>query len=683
MKLFLINLWNHNSVIAKWLLFVCSAIIIVFLFPTDTSYNLEYKTGKPWLHQDVITNFDFPILKSDIQLKLERKKLLKKVHAYYYYDDEVAIKSKRKVQKQLKSLFKDKQSISQQALLLSNSLLDSIYCMGLIRYQDDEVAVDSVFIVRNGIASLQPSLSFYTVKKADEFLRSEIRKNTNDNIQRLLPVLQDALDYNVKYNSSLTNQMKNETLRELSYAHGIVQSGEKVISQGEIVTPYKHNVLKSYQEQHSINENESVDANFAKIGQYIVVGIILFLLVVFLKFLRKDIFQDNKKISLILLMLVLSVLFTSFVINYNMSYMYLVPICISPIVMRVFFDTRLATFVHIITIVLLGIMVPNSFEFLFIQLVAGVIVIVSMLNLQKRIQFIIAGILVFLSYSISYTAFKLMNGVPVRDLNFGLYLQFAANGAFILMAYPVIFLYEWLFGYVTDVSLMELSDTNSKLLREFSRKAPGTFQHSLRVANIAEEIVRSINGKALLVRTGALYHDIGKMEAPLYFTENQLPGVNPHDDISYDDSAKVIISHVLMGVEKARKNNLPEQVIDFIRTHHGTTKARYFYVLKLRETTEHIDEQAFTYPGPIPYSRETAVLMLIDAVEAASRSIKQPNEQNINELVEKIVEDKIQTGQLINSSLTFKDIEIIKKILKKQLLTIFHIRIEYPEMIRK
>jgi len=352
-----------------------------------------------------------------------------------------------------------------------------------------------------------------------------------------------------------------------------------------------------------------------------------------------------------------------------------------PILISAFFDTRIALYVHLITIIILGFLVPNSFEFIFLQFSAGVIAILNVTNLQRRGQFFIASVWIFVTYSILYFGFTLISEGTVTEIDPVMFAMFGGSAVLTLFSYPLIYIFEKIFGFITDVTLVELSNTNSKLLRELNLKAPGTFQHSLQVANLAEDAIFAIGGNALLVRTGALYHDIGKMDMPMYFVENQASGVNPHDDLTNEESAKIIIGHVIKGIEKAKKHKLPEQIIDFIRTHHGSRRVEYFYTMQMNDNPdEDIDETEFTYPGPIPFSRETAVVMMADAVEAASRSLGAPDAERISALVDKIIDRQMETGQFVNADITMRDITKIRKLLKKKLMTIYHVRIEYPEL---
>jgi putative nucleotidyltransferase with HDIG domain len=404
------------------------------------------------------------------------------------------------------------------------------------------------------------------------------------------------------------------------------------------------------------------------------------MLFLFFWLFRKDIFEDNHKMTFILLIVCLMVFMASLGIRFGIQSIYILPFCILPVMVRTFFDTRIAMFTHLTTCLIIGLHAPNPFEFVFIQLIGGIIAIFSILNLRKRAQLFFSVTIIFIAYSLSYFGISIIQEGKLSSIEWSNIAWFALSAGLTLFSYPLIYLFEKIFGFISDVSLMELSDINSPLLRELALRAPGTFQHSLQVANLAEEAIMAVGGSSLLVRTGALYHDIGKMEMPMYFIENQYTGVNPHDELSYEDSAKIITGHVNKGIEIAKKNNLPDSLIDFIRTHHGTTKAQYFYLSFLKNFPgEAIDEKSFQYPGPIPFSKETAVLMMADSVEAASRSLKKYEAEIIEELVEKVIDRQIEQDQFINADITFKNINTIKKIFKKKLLNMYHLRIEYPK----
>jgi hypothetical protein len=372
--------------------------------------------------------------------------------------------------------------------------------------------------------------------------------------------------------------------------------------------------------------------------------------------------------------------FLSFSIKFKLPSLYYIPYCIVPIIIRILFDTRLAMNIHLLVVLLASFFLPNSFEFAFLQISAGMVAIYSIKNLVRREQFLISALLILLNYFVAYLGISLIKEGTVGAIEWIKFLPFVFSVLLSLLAYPLIYLFEKLFGITSDITLIELTNTNTSLLRELAFKAPGTFQHSLQVANLAESAIYKIGGNALLVRAGALYHDIGKIENPQFFIENQIKGVNPHDKLPYDDSAQIIIKHVLNGIEMARRNNLPEVIVDFIRTHHGNTRVDYFYQSFLKNFPEKIvDENTFRYPGPIPFTKETAVLMLADSVEAASRSLKEPDVENINALVERIIDSKLAQDQLNDSNITLKEIETIKLIFKTMLMGIYHVRVEYLE----
>jgi putative nucleotidyltransferase with HDIG domain len=461
----------------------------------------------------------------------------------------------------------------------------------------------------------------------------------------------------------------------------MVENGQRIISKGELITNEKFQILQSLKKEF---ESQLVtESKYYKIilGQVILISISIIVLILFLNAFRKDILADNKKIVFLLLVIFVMVFVTSLIIKTDANYIYLIPLCIVPVIIRVFFDTRLALFVHLVTIIMIGFLAPNSFEFVFIQMIAGIITIISVVNLEKRAQFFQTSYLIFITYSLIYIGLSLIQEGKIEQDSVKVFAMFAASSMLTLFSYPLIFVFEKLFGYVTDVSLMELSNTNSKLLREMATKTPGTFQHSMQVANLVEEVIFEIGGNALLARAGAMYHDIGKIENPMYFVENQTTGINPHDELSYDESAEIILSHVTKGIKIARKYRIPEQLIDFIRTHHGTRKTEYFFQkYKSDFPDELINEESYTYRGPVPFSKETAVLMMVDSVEAAARSIKMPDDQKISLIVDSIIDGQIKSNQFINSNITFRDIEKIKKILKKNLVNIYHARIEYPSL---
>ena len=417
---------------------------------------------------------------------------------------------------------------------------------------------------------------------------------------------------------------------------------------------------------------------FILFGYTVLVALVLMMLLFFLKKYRFEIYQNNTKVTFIFFNILLMVFVTTMMVKYNETYVFVVPLCILPLLLKTFFDARLGLFVHVLTVLILGFVVPNSFEYIFLQIIAGIVTILTISELYKRANLFISVAQITLIYIIGYLAFHIIHEGNLENIVWFTLGLFLLNGMITLFVQPLIYIYEKIFGLVSDVSLLELSDTNSKLLKEMSNKAPGTFHHSLQVANLAEAAANEIGANAMLVRVGALYHDIGKMLNPTYFTENQITNVNPHDELSAKDSAKIIIDHVIGGIELARKNNLPDRVIDFIRSHHGTTLV-YYVFKKQQEVDSEVNEEDFKYPGPIPFSKETAILMMADSVEAASKSLKNPTFLIIDEFVNKIIAGQMAANQFLNADITFKEIESIKKIFKQKLTNIYHLRVEYPE----
>ena len=420
--------------------------------------------------------------------------------------------------------------------------------------------------------------------------------------------------------------------------------------------------------------------NWIVFGYTILVSLALLMLLLFLYKNRLEIFNNNTKVTFIFFNVFGMVFIQTLVIKYNSDYLYVVPLSILPIVLKAFFDARLGLFTHVLTVLLLGYIVPNSFEFIYLHIIAGIVTILTVSELHKRANLFISVAQITLIYMITYFAFSIIKEGNASQINWDYFILFALNGLLSFLSLILIYIYEKVFGLVSDVTLLELSNTNTKLLRELNEKAPGTFQHSMQVANLAEAAANEIGANSMLVRTGALYHDIGKMLNPMYFIENQATGVNPHNDLSPIDSAKIITDHVIKGVELAKKYNLPDRIIDFIRTHHGTSSAYYFFKKEQELNPDTIvDIKKFQYQGPIPFSKETAILMMCDAAEAASKSLKNPTALSISGLIDKIIDKQMADNQFLNSDITFREIKVIKKVIKKKLMNIYHLRLEYPE----
>lgn len=680
----------HYTGLFRYALFFIAMAFIVQVFPRYGTFKYEYLRARPWAYDDLIAPFDFAILKNQAELEQERNQLLERFQPFFIRDTEVVKQQKEffalQVDAYIEGLNDNGNSRKTKEALLKEGylVLDSLYSKGVIQALSTSSADEykaGILILENNVAVAHQLSDFLSLGQAFEKAVRMAEKADPQNRMPLINMIEKSLKHNILPDSATTEKARQSMLSNLSTTRGMVQQGEKIVSKGEIITNEKYQILESFQAEYLKQVGGSRPFYLMLLGQLILVAIALVLLAFFLAYFRKEIFSSQKKVVLILLIIYLMVFLISFTMKRNPDWLYLLPVCLVPILGKAFFDNRTALFIHIITMIVIGFMVPKSFEFVFLQLIAGIVAILSIASMRRRSQLFLTVVLIFLSYSITYTGISLLQHGTFENIDINQYLRFALSALFTLFVYPLIYIFEKLFGLVTDFTLLELSDTNSPLLRELSIKAPGTFQHSLQVGNLAEEAVFKIGGNSLLVRTGALYHDIGKMDMPMYFIENQVTGVNPHDELPYDESARIIINHVIKGIEKARKHKLPEYIIDFIRTHHGTTTTLYFYNMSLKNLpADVVDKNEFTYPGPMPFSKETAVLMMADSVEAASRSLKKVDEESINELVEKIIDQQMAQKQFDNADITFRDISIIKRIFKKRLMNIYHVRLQYPEV---
>lgn len=690
MKSLLSYLRNHYDVISRGLLFVLSIIILVLIFPKEGKFKYEFRKGKPWMHENLIAPFDFAILKSPQEIEAEKQEVLKDQKYYFKTDIDLIKKLRSELLEKFNQTWTTKYADSPKLINRKERnrdvcliIFDSIIDRGVIELNpilEGKPGNFPIVVITNNIAEETTLDKFFTIRTVDRFIRSQVEKYKNTDKDLITSTLENSLGYTIKYDSETTEKEKQLLTDKISLTRGMIQTGELIIARGELVTNEKYQELESLRVDYESKLGTSYKYAGILAGQIILLSVSMLSLFLFLLFFKKDVFNENKKVVLILLVIVLMVLATSLVVKYSPEYLYLLPVCLIPIIVGVFTDTRLALFSHLITIIITGLIVPNSYEFVFLQLFTGIVTILSIVKLERRSQFFLTSIMIFFTYSVIYAGMTLIKEGTLDGINYFYFGMFAVSAGLTLFSYPMIFVFEKAFGLITDVTLMELSNTNNKLLRELALKAPGTFQHSMQMANLAEDAVYEIGGNPLLVRTGAMYHDIGKINDPLYFVENQSTGVNPHDELTYEESAGIIIDHVISGVEKAKKYNLPEQIIDFIRTHHGTRKTGYFYALARKDNPdEEIDDRIFTYHGPEPFSKETAVLMMADTVEAASRSLKNPDEDAISNLVENVIDNQLKNHQFDNADITLRDIRKIKKIFKKKLMNIYHLRIEYPE----
>ncbi|MFX0557742.1 HD family phosphohydrolase [Maribacter sp. CXY002] len=676
------NLYNKQSLIYKYILYVAAIGFIVFFFPKGGKFKYEFQKGKPWQYENLYAPFDFSIKKTEEELALEKKEIAEKTLPYYRFNNDLVDKVYSDFDLRFDTQFASSElrnSQKNQLRVIARSILDSIYKYGILDNTSSKITNKYVLLVKNNEAQQVAVSDLYRITDINQLLDSELDS------QGLLVFKKDFEELffdlimpNVTYDANLYNKSLDDALSKISYTRGSIDEGKLIIAKGEVVEGENLKILDSLKAEYESELWTAGNYYYILIGYTVLVALVLIMLFLFLKKYRREIYDNNTKVTFIFFNILLLVFITTIVVKYNDMYVFVVPLCILPLILKTFFDARLGLFVHVLTVLILGFVVPNSFEYIFLQIIAGIVTILTVSELYKRANLFVSVGQITLIYIVGYLAFHVIHEGDLRNIQWITLGLFLLNGMITLFVQPLIYIYEKAFGLVSDVSLLELSDTNSKLLKELSNKAPGTFNHSLQVANLAEAAANKIGANAMLVRVGALYHDIGKMNNPTYFTENQITNVNPHDEISPKESAKIIIDHVINGIELARKNNIPDRVIDFIRAHHGTTIV-YFFYKKQKELEEEVDEADFRYPGPLPFSKETAILMMADAVEAASKSLKNPTYLIIDEFVDKIISGQMKANQFLNADITFKEIEIIKKIFKQKLTNIYHLRVEYPE----
>ncbi len=678
-------LYQNHSLIYKIFLFVLTVTAIVYLFPKGGHFKYEFQKGKPWQYDNLYAPFDFAIQKDKEKIEEEKKQIEASKKLYFTYNNEVLKRVKEKFNKKVNQTLTDSllNGRNKRSVVgFAGKFIDKVYKTGYLAKNDrNKASKKQLVALRKGNvinevvfdklitnATLPDKISAHFKNSRYRFLENYFTS-----------IFLEVLEPNVFYDDELTQKVVQDELNKISYTEGLVTENERIISKGDVVEGRKFRILNSLKKERQSRLWNQLNYNWIVLGYTILVALALLMLLLFLKNYRKEIFENNTKLTFIFFNILLMVLLVTLVVKYRVEYLYVVPLTILPILLKAFFDARLGLFTHILTVLLLGFIVPNSFEFIFLQIIAGIVTILTVSELHRRANLFISISKITFTYIITYFAFSIIQEGNMQGINWEYFVMFASNGVLSFLSLFLILVYEKIFGLVSDVSLLELSNTNSKLLRELNERAPGTFQHSMQVANLAEASANEIGANAMLVRTGALYHDIGKMLNPMYFTENQTTNVNPHNELTPKDSAKIIIDHVIEGIELARKNGLPDRIIDFIRTHHGTSLVYYFYKKQEALDPNDLNSDDFSYKGPIPFSKETAILMMCDAAEAASKSLKEPSAILIDELIEKIVSSQMDSGQFMNADITFKEIQTIKKVIKKKLNNIYHLRIEYPE----
>ena len=678
---------NNYALISYWILvFGVSAVLLYLILPGEPKFKYEYQKGFPWPHENLVAPFDFAILKSDAEFQTEKTELIKSVVPYFQCDTSLLRKNIAKLFNDL-----DLEDSNQAKTRIYNTVkknLTEIYETGILQRSIEsyeELAGKTEIKKRTGpvVTTITAGL-LYSEKAAYNKLNdviNELEKTSAENknwVRNISP--EKYITANLEFDKATTDKEITEKTANISQTRGMVQVGERIILQGEIVDQTKFQMLESLKVSYQKESSMGMKSYMSALGKAFFILAMLALVFTFIFIYRYDILTQHRKLAFLMMFMVSMIAFSYFINRFPGLHIYLVPLAVFPIIIRTFFDSRTAIFMLFVITLIIGFYAPNNYEYILVQFSAGVVAVFSLNKIHRRVHLVKAMFLVMFTYWFVYSALNLIFEGSILNFNYNMMKWFAMSSVFILLVYPMVYIFEKLFGFISDVTLIELSDSNQPLLRKLAEEAPGTFQHSLLIANLAEEVILKIGGNPFLVRAGALYHDIGKISKPNFFIENQAIGMNPHDDLNYIKSAELIIDHVKNGVTMAHKYKLPEPVIEFIATHHGTTKANYFFLKQKQENPDKITpEESFIYPGPLPKSKEATVVMLIDGIEAASRSLKEKTHLNFKELINKMIDDKIKTNQLDNSLLTFSDVNIIKETLLNKLITIYHIRIEYPK----
>ena len=679
-----VNIFRHRYYeFAKYLMFILAMVLVYWQMPRVGKFQYEFQLYKPWQHETLYAPFDFPIYKDEEMLRVENEQALSTVKPVFEFDKEVTRQARLKLDEAFELQWHPHDGMQQEPnKTMLFELFDQIQNRGVVAYDKalSEFAPETkISLVKDKTATTVTFGSLYTMNSAREAVEQWMEQShPGIDVQLLSTLLLNVLHQNVSFDASMTKLEQDRALSMVSLTYGMVQKDELIIAEGEIVDEQDFAILNSLQRAYSAGSFNKNDSTQVRLSQFFLVFLMFAMMALYLKALHnKDVFSELSKINLMLLLMIIMIIPSYWIMKLHPSFIMLMPVVMLTMIMVTFFSPALAITIQVFTVLLISMAVPNPFQYVFMQLVASLIVIFILSHHNSRRHYFISSLLLFVAYFVVYVAFTLLSSAAIDWSMVGL---LALNSLFTMLALPLIFLFEKTFGLTTSLTLMELNNTNNPLLRQLATTAPGTFQHSIQVANLCDEVLYEIGGDSLLARTGALYHDIGKAVNPMYFTENQHGGYNSHNDISNVESAQIIISHVLDGIKMAQKARLPEQVIEFIRTHHGTRRTEYFYIMEKREhPDEEVDPADFTYHGPIPFSRETAVLMICDSVEAASRSLKEPDETNISKLVDNIIQKQIDDGQFQNVDLTMRDFTIIKKVLKKKLMSIYHVRIAYPD----
>ena len=674
--------FSYKDLLYKSLIFIATVSVIVYFLPNEGKFNYQFDINKPWKYGLLQASFDFPIYKNDMQVQKEQDSILATYQPYFHIEKNVEKEMIERLREDYNKTLRHSLPGTDYIRYIER-MLKEMYRNGIIAGNDltrmEEDSITAIRTVEQNTATSRPVGQLYTVKDAYEYL---LNADTTHYKKKVLQQcnLNNYITPNLIYDEAKSEAAQKDLLSNISYANGFVLNGQKIIDRGEIVNEQTYNILESLRKEWEKRSDSLQEKRLTLAGQILYVGIFLFCFMVYLDLFRADYYERKGSLSLLFALIVLFPVIASVMVSQSLSSIYIVPFAMIPIIVRIFLDSRTAFMAHVTIILLCSITLRFPHEFILLQVVAGMVSIYSLRELSQRSQLLRTALVVFASYALLYFAFELIHEDDLTKLNTRMYIYFMIDGILLLFAYPPLFILEKTFGFTSNVTLVELSNINNSLLREMSEIAPGTFQHSLQMANLAAEAANKIGAKSQLVRTGALYHDIGKMVNPAFFTENQ-SGVNPHKSLNYEQSAQVIISHITDGLKLAEKHNLPKVIKDFISTHHGRGLTKYFYIsYKNEHPDEEVDAEKFRYPGPNPFTKEQAILMMADSVEAASRSLPEYTEESIGTLVDKIIDAQVAEGFFKECPITFKDIALVKALFKEKLKTMYHTRISYPEL---
>ena len=674
--------FSYKDLLYKCLIFIVTVSVITYFMPKEGKFNYEFDINTPWKYGLLQASFDFPIYKSEQQVQKEQDSLLIYYQPYFMID--------KNVEKDMQTKLREDYNQTLKFLLPGTNYLrhiehalSHIYERGILSANDAQIltedSIQEVLLVDKNIAKSQPCKLLFTTKEAYEYL---LNSDTLHFSKRILQAcnLNNYLAPNISYDPDKSETAKQELLSNIAWASGMVMNGQKIIDRGEIINAHTYDILCSLQKEWEKRSESTQEIRLTFAGQVLLVSIFVICFIFYLELFRKEYYERQRSVLLLFSLIVCFPVVLSIMVEQNVSNVYIIPLAMIPIIIGIFLDSRTAFVAHTTIVLICSIFLRHPHEFIILQMATGMMAIYSLRELSQRSQLLRTSLIVVICYALIYFAFELIHEDDLTKLNTRMYIYFFINGILLLFVYPLLLILEKTFGFTSNVTLVELSNINTKLLREMSEIAPGTFQHSLQMANLAAEAANRIGANSQLVRTGALYHDIGKMQNPAFFTENQT-NVNPHKSLSYEQSAQVIISHITDGIKLAEKHNLPKVIKDLIRTHHGKGVAKYFYIsYKNEHPDEDVDIEKFSYPGPNPFTKEQAILMMADAVEAASRSLPEYTEESISTLIEKIIDGQVSEGYFKECPITFKDIAMVKALFKEKLKTVYHTRITYPEL---